>query len=325
MLDITVPVILVNKATELVIIQKLYQLGEHIFVFVHLAVNLFGCKITNSNRRALKATRKRLYFSDFKERLVHFNGTVVRKDNNMEQRFCQSCGMPLTDNVLGTNADGSKNEDYCMYCYKDGKFLQDCTMEEMIEHCAQFVNAVNEGLQKPITKEEYIGMMKTYFPQLKRWRKTLDISNDEAMNVNPALAGVKELIAQMADKLPIAYISSVDQDGFPWTKAMLKPRKREGIKTFYFTTNTFSIRVAQYKANPKASIYFCDAKGFKGMMLRGTMEVLTDAASKEMIWHDGDEQYYPGGVTDPNYCVLKFTATDGRFYSDFYPRSFVIE
>ena len=267
----------------------------------------------------------------------------------MEQRFCQSCGMPLTDDVLGTNADGSKNEDYCMYCFKNGKFLQDCTMEEMIEHCAQFVNAVNEGLEKPITKEEYIGMMKTFFPQLKRWRQTLIVSNDEAMNakaaikreeselvsipeceqarpkVNPALAGVKELIAQMADKLPIAYISSVDQDGFPWTKAMLKPRKREGIKTFYFTTNTFSIRVAQYKANPKASIYFCDAKGFKGMMLRGTMEVLTDAASKEMIWHNGDEQYYPGGVTDPNYCVLKFTAIDGRFYSDFYPRSFVIE
>ena len=244
---------------------------------------------------------------------------------NKEMKFCQSCGMPLTEDVLGTNADGSKNEDYCMYCYKDGKFLQDCTMEEMIEHCAQFVGAVNEGLEKPITKEEYIGQMKTYFPQLKRWRQTLDVSNDEVMNVNPALAGVKELIAQMADKLPIAYISSVDQDGFPWTKAMLKPRKREGIKAFYFTTNTFSIRVAQYKANPKASIYFCDAKGFKGMMLRGTMEVLTDAASKEMIWRDGDTEYYPGGVTDPNYCVLKFTATDGRFYSDFYPRSFVIE
>ena len=249
----------------------------------------------------------------------------IRNKDIMEQRFCQSCGMPLTEEVLGTNADGSKNEDYCMYCYRDGHFLQDCTMEEMIEHCAQFVGAVNEGLEKPITKEEYIGMMKTYFPQLKRWRKTLNVSNDEVVNVNPALAGVKELIAQMADKLPIAYISSVDQEGFPWTKAMLKPRKREGIKTFYFTTNTFSIRVAQYKANPKASIYFCDAKGFKGMMLRGTMEVLTDAASKEMIWYNGDEQYYPGGVTDPNYCVLKFTATDGRFYSDFYPRSFVIE
>lgn len=80
MLDITVPIILVNKATELVIVQKLYQLGEYIFVFIHFAVNLFDCKITNSNRRALKTTRKRLYFSDFKERLVHFNGTVVTKD-----------------------------------------------------------------------------------------------------------------------------------------------------------------------------------------------------------------------------------------------------
>ena len=251
-----------------------------------------------------------------------FNNKMKMKK---EMKFCQSCGMPLTNDVLGTNADGSKNEDYCMYCYKDGKFLQDCTMDEMIEYCAQFVNTVNEGLEKPITKEEYIGQMKTYFPHLKRWRRTLDVSNDEVMNANPALAGVKELIAQMADKLPIAYISSVDQDGFPWTKAMLVPRKREGIKIFYFTTNTFSLRVAHYKANPKASIYFCDAEGFMGIMLRGAMEVLTDAASKEMIWHDGDEQYYPGGVTDPNYCVLKFTATDGRFYSDFYPRSFVIE
>ena len=60
-------------------------------------------------------------------------------------------------------------------------------MEEMIEHCAQFVGAVNEGLEKPITKEEYIGMMKTYFPQLKRWRKTLIVSNDEAMNAKAAI------------------------------------------------------------------------------------------------------------------------------------------
>ena len=43
---------------------------------------------------------------------------------------------------------------------------------------------------------------------------------------------------------------------------MLSPRKREGIKVFYFTTNAFSVRVAHYKANPKASIYFCDEKNF---------------------------------------------------------------
>ncbi len=239
-----------------------------------------------------------------------------------EMKFCQSCGMPLTDEVLGTNADGSKNEEYCMYCYREGKFLQDCTMDEMIEHCAQFVGAFNEGNSTHISREEYIGQMKMYFPHLKRWCKELTVGDE--VPENPALKGVKELIAKMADTLPIAYISSVDEEGFPCTKAMLAPRKREGIKVFYFTTNTFSLRVAHYKANPKASIYFCDAEGFKGMMLRGTMEVLTDAASKEMIWREGDTEYYPGGVTDPNYCVLKFTATDGRFYSDYYPRSFVL-
>ncbi len=88
-----------------------------------------------------------------------------------EMKFCQSCGMPLNDQMLGTNADGSKNEDYCMYCYKDGKFLQNCTLDEMIEHCSQFVDEVNKNIPKPMTKEEYKQMMRQYFPMLKRWKK----------------------------------------------------------------------------------------------------------------------------------------------------------
>lgn len=239
-------------------------------------------------------------------------------------KICQSCGMPMdSDAIYGTNSDGSKNSEYCIYCYKDGKFLQNVTMDEMIEHCAQFIDEVNKGLPQPITKEEYIGQMKMYFPNLKRWHNELNIANESVEN--PALIGIKETIAKMADTLPITFISSVDENGFPCTKAMLSPRVRDGIKVFYFTTNTYSLRVAHYKNNPKACIYFCDTTGFKGMMLRGTMEILTDAKTKEMIWRDGDTQYYPGGVNDPNYCVLKFTATDGRFYSDFYPRSFIID
>ena len=87
-------------------------------------------------------------------------------------QFCQSCGMPLTKNKdCGTNADGSTNFDYCQYCYNDGKFLQDCTMDEMIEHCAQFVGEVNKQMPKPMTKEEYKQMMRGFFPMLKRWKK----------------------------------------------------------------------------------------------------------------------------------------------------------
>ena len=79
--------------------------------------------------------------------------------------------MPLTNEILGTNADGSKNEDYCMYCYKDGKFTQDCTMDEMIDFCAQFVDEVNKNMPKPMTRDEYKDMMRQYFPMLKRWKQ----------------------------------------------------------------------------------------------------------------------------------------------------------
>jgi general stress protein 26 len=54
------------------------------------------------------------------------------------------------------------------------------------------------------------------------------------------------------------------------------------------------------------------------------MEVLTDAASKEMIWRDGDTMYYPGGVTDPDYCVLCFTAASGRCYINSKSEDFAI-
>ena len=134
----------------------------------------------------------------------------------------------------------------------------------------------------------------------------------------------EKTVSNMADKLKIAFLGSVDGEGFPNVKAMLQPRKREGIKVFYFTTNTSSMRVAQFQANPKACVYFCDQRFFRGAMLRGTIEVLTDEESKRMIWREGDEMYYAQGVTDPDYCVLKFTAQSGRFYKDFKSESFTV-
>lgn len=129
----------------------------------------------------------------------------------------------------------------------------------------------------------------------------------------------------MSDRLKTAFIGSVDEQGYPNIKAMLQPRKREGIKTFYFSTNTSSMRVRQFLSNDKACVYFCDNRFFRGVMLRGTMEVLTDAESKEMVWREGDEEYYPGGVTDPDYCVLKFTAASGRFYSNYHSEEFLVD
>lgn len=135
----------------------------------------------------------------------------------------------------------------------------------------------------------------------------------------------EQTIGNLIDRQKTALISSVDEDGFPNTKAMLPPRKREGIKIFYFTTNTSSDRVAQYRENPRACLYFFDRRFFRGIMLKGTMEVLEDTASKELIWHKGDTVYYPLGVTDPDYCVLRFTAQTGRYYSNFKSEDFNID
>jgi general stress protein 26 len=126
-----------------------------------------------------------------------------------------------------------------------------------------------------------------------------------------------ETIEKMIERTGVSIISSVDEFGFPNTKAMLPPRKREGIKTFYFTTNTSSLRVRQYQSNKKSCIYFFDKRFFRGVMLIGKMEVLTDKKTKEMIWRDGDTMYYPLGLTDPDYCVLKFSADKMRIYQNF--------
>ena len=131
-------------------------------------------------------------------------------------------------------------------------------------------------------------------------------------------------IEKFIDRQRVGFICSVDSEGFPNIKAMLSPRKRVGLREFFFSTNTSSMRVKQYLENPKASIYFYH-KGlikYVGVMLTGKMEVLTDQKTKDMIWRAGDKMFYKQGVTDPDYCVLKFTATKGRYYCDLKTESF---
>jgi general stress protein 26 len=149
--------------------------------------------------------------------------------------------------------------------------------------------------------------------------------NSQFFKLTVMMRDAEKTIGNLVDKQSVSFISSIDDEGFPNTKAMLPPRKREGIKTFYFTTNTSSMRVAQYRQKPEACIYFCDKRFFRGVMLKGKMEVLEDRESREAIWRDGDTVYYPLGVTDPDYCVLKFTATSGRFYGNFRSENFMIK
>ena len=121
----------------------------------------------------------------------------------MEQRFCQSCGMPLTEDILGTNADGSKNEEYCIYCYKDGAFTGDYTMEEMADFCAQFVDDYNKHTGKSLSREEYKNELLKFFPMLKRWQLPAD-------QLPHATSPIKQALIDEVNALSIKDMPKID-------------------------------------------------------------------------------------------------------------------
>ena len=83
----------------------------------------------------------------------------------MRKVICQSCSMPIANmEQYGTNKDGSKSLDYCIYCYKNGKFIDDVSMEKYIEMCSKF------GLQAGMTNDEMKRHCEEVFPTLKRWK-----------------------------------------------------------------------------------------------------------------------------------------------------------
>ena len=86
--------------------------------------------------------------------------------NYEDMKFCQSCAMPMSDEHFGTEKDGSKSEDYCSYCYQDGEFTTDNSMEEMIDY-----SAPKAAEATGMSEEEARKMCNEMFPQLKRWMK----------------------------------------------------------------------------------------------------------------------------------------------------------
>jgi general stress protein 26 len=124
-----------------------------------------------------------------------------------------------------------------------------------------------------------------------------------------------------------AYVTTIDPDGFPQTRAMFNLRRNKqfpGLAALfkghqndflvYFTTNTSSPKIGHIKKNPKVSVYYCKPGEFRGLMLSGEMETVTDPAEKEKIWQTGWEMYYPGGVHDPDHTVLRLRPMSAKYY-----------
>jgi general stress protein 26 len=117
----------------------------------------------------------------------------------------------------------------------------------------------------------------------------------------------------LVERSPFAMLATNGDDGHPNVRAMIK-MENEGLETVWFSTNTSSRKVAQLRENPRACVYFVDFSKWMGLMLVGTIEVLQDPESRRRLWREGYEKYYPAGVDDPDYSVLRFSAQWGRYY-----------
>ncbi len=124
---------------------------------------------------------------------------------------------------------------------------------------------------------------------------------------------------EVIEKAEAAILTTIDFDGYPSTRAMLNLHNPslfpglvkffEGINdelTVFFTTNTSSHKISHIRRNQKTSVYYCLPKEWRGLMLAGNIETVDDREIKKALWIDGWEKYYPTGVNDPDYTILRF-------------------
>jgi general stress protein 26 len=83
----------------------------------------------------------------------------------------------------------------------------------------------------------------------------------------------------------------------------------------FLTTNTSSHKFAEIRQNGKACLYYCEPDKFHGILLQGSVEIITDNALRQQAWQKGWEMYYPAG--DSDYTLLRFIPTNLKTYADF--------
>lgn len=137
----------------------------------------------------------------------------------------------------------------------------------------------------------------------------------------------KQISLELIDTSKAAYLTTIDSEGYPITRAMFNLRNKEQFPEFskffaeqdnefiiYISTNTSSSKVDHIKENPKISVYFCDPDNFKGVMFGGEAEIIDDPKIKQKIWLDWWTKYYPEGLEDPDYTLFLLNPKNARFY-----------
>ena len=122
-----------------------------------------------------------------------------------------------------------------------------------------------------------------------------------------------EEISTLIRSSMFANIGFIDADGNPGIRKVFCTWHK-GVGTHLISTNTSSMHVQAFLKNPSASLYFDNSKTFEGICFTGKVTVHFDKEYKTMCWKEGDEQYYPQGMEDEDYCIIEFRAKAGRFY-----------
>lgn len=126
------------------------EMADRLFV-TRQAVSRWECGETVPSSDTLKLISK--------EFNVSIN-TLLGQPMNL---FCQSCGMPLDDDsTISKEQDGSMNEKFCKWCYADGQYSHECTMEEMIEEILPNMNWPNPDEARKFLRDQ--------LPHLERWK-----------------------------------------------------------------------------------------------------------------------------------------------------------
>jgi len=110
-----------------------------------------------------------------------------------------------------------------------------------------------------------------------------------------------------------AVLASIDDNGYPRAVPMASI-KTEELHTMWFATGTNSEKVKHYRKNNKASV--CYHAGDDTITFTGEVQMVDDMAIKKELWLDWFINHFPGGIEDPEYCILKFSAKQAVVWID---------
>ena len=101
---------------------------------------------------------------DLKQLSALFNVSINTLLGSEKKLICQCCGMELDDSIMSREKDGSINQDYCQWCYTDGKFTYS-NIEDLISFCEEHLSSENWS------KESVREYMTSLLPTLKHWKE----------------------------------------------------------------------------------------------------------------------------------------------------------